>query len=149
MAAEFSARPSTIICTEQQFPEFPDMLFGKSSEGTVFFDATEYLQKQHSSLAVDQFFQQYEQAITALAESYNLDKRDIHLVNPGGHHLIDGNFIYLFIAFVEPSFWAYMFDRIHEVFSNGICLSDSFILQSAKERLNPDVIIAAMGDGQD
>lgn len=148
MSYSSSAKQTNLTCTEQSFPEFPDALFGKSTEGIAFFDATHYLQKQgrRSTLSVEQFFQQYEPIISSLIVAYKINEEDLHLVNKEGHHLIDGNLLYLFIAYVEPDFWAYIFDRIQDMFSIGFCLSDSLILQSARERLSSEVLSAAVKD---
>ena len=124
------------------------MLFGKTSDGTTFFDATSYLQKQKPSANLADFFTLFEVPIEALKKEYNLKDNNIHLINEEGHHLIESSLVYLFIAFVEPSFWAYMFDRIHEIFSNGVCLSDTYIFSLVRERLSKEVIMTAMNNGQ-
>lgn len=147
MPKYLSATPTSVVCKEQAFPEFTDMLFGKSSDGTNFFDATHYLQKRKSTLTPDEFFRSLAVPIEALVDSYEIPESSVHAINEQGHHLIDGNLIYLFISFVEPSFWTYMFDRIHEMFSNGFCISDTYILGMAKERLSNEALMSIMDNG--
>lgn len=146
MSKYIEGTPIKLTCSEQAFPEFPDLLFGKTTDGITVFDATHYLQKQSPASTLDEFFAWYEVPIVALQAAYSISEGKIHFINEDGHHLIESNFVYLFIAFVEPSFWGYMFDRIHDMFSNGFCVSDSYILSLAQARLPKEVLIQAMNE---
>lgn len=128
-------------CTEQAIPEFPNLLFGTQIDtGITYFDATSYLQKQAPDKSVNIFFVEYRRQIQDLCNSYDIQQKDVCKINEQGHYLIDGNFTYLFISFVEPNFTAYIFDRIHELFANGIVVSDTYIVQTAKSRLPKEVL---------
>lgn len=130
-------------CTEQSIPEFPNLLFGTEAEsGRPFFDATLYIHKQGLSINVRDFFVQYRKPIESLCEAYDISYKNVCKVNQSGHCLIDGNFVYLFIAFVEPNFLGYMCDRIQELFAYGVAVSDTYLLQAAKERLSNEVLEA-------
>ena len=82
-------------------------------------------------------------------ESYDINEENVCKLNQEGHYLIDGNFVYLFISFVEPEFLAYICDRIHDMFSRGFCLSDTYVLQLAKGRLSKNVLEKMIENGQD
>lgn len=128
-------------CTEQAFSEFPNLLVGTQIEsGITYFDATLYLHKQEIQKPISDFFIQYRKPIESLCEAYNINPDDACKINEAGHYLIDGNLIYLFISFVEPDFLAYMCDRIHELFMDGITVSDTYLLRSARNRLSKEVI---------
>lgn len=137
-------------CTEQSLPEFPNLLFGTSTEtGRSYFDATFYLQKQDLQVSVTSFFAQYQKPIVALCESYGLTPDDVYKINQNGHYLIDGNFVYLFIAFVEPNFLGYMCDRIHELFSQGVSVSDTYLLRASQTRLSKEVLEAIIPNDEE
>lgn len=134
-------------CTEQAFSEFPNLLIGTQAEsGITYFDATEYLQKTNPEKSVKIFFTQYNTQILSLCDSYAIKYDEVCKINESGHYLIDGNFIYLFISFVEPDFLAYMCDRMNDLFANGVAVSDTYLLQMARERLSKEVIETITGD---
>lgn len=136
-------------CTEQALSEFPNLLFGTQTEsGKDFFDATVYLQKSLSQKTVKAFFAEYAKPVEALCEAYDIAPDRACLINQQGHFLIDGNLTYLFIAFVEPNFLGYICDRIHELFTYGVTVSDTYLLQATKERLSPEVIKAIIAHGE-
>ena len=136
-------------CTEQSIPEFPNLLFGiDQGSGKSFFDATAYLQKKKPPKNIQNFFAQYKKPIESLCEAYNIPFKQLCRINKKGHYLIDGNFTYLFIAFVEPNFLGYMCDRIHELFSRGVVVSDTYLLQAANERLPKEMLEAINNDDE-
>lgn len=132
-----------LTCTEQSIPEFPDLLFGTEIEsGRPYFDATVYLQKQAPHKNIQHFFAQYKKPIESLCEAYEVKYKDFCKINQKGHYLIDGNFTYLFIAFADPNFLGYVCDRIHELFTNGVVVSDTYLLMAARERLPKEMLVA-------
>lgn len=141
MFPKITGKPIQLTCSEPAIPEFPELLFGSSIDNDIsVFDATAYLQNKGLQLTITEFFKQYEALIKNLIRSYNMDEEQVCKLNHEGHYLIDGNFAYLFISFVEPDFLAYMCDRIHELFSNGFCISDTYLVQAAKNRLTKNVM---------
>ena len=128
-------------CTEQALPEFPNLLFGTQIEtGDSYFDATHYLQKQAPDKSIRTFISRYQHQIEALCNAYDTPIENAYKINEQGHYLIDGNLVYLFISFVEPNFLAYMCDRIHEVMTSGITVSDTYLASCVKSRLTKEVI---------
>ena len=134
MTSNFSGKPISLNCNEQAIPEFPEMLFGTSSEnGTTYFDATAYLRESQSPLNINDFFKDYSPQIQSLCKVYQLDKKEICKLNTQGHLLIDGTFLYLFISFVEPDFLAYICEQMNNLFVSGICISDTQVVNLAKK----------------
>ena len=149
MFPNLSGKPIDLKCTELAIPEFPDVLFGTSSENGIFFDATAYIQKKQPSLSVNDFFKDYKAQIESLCNVYQIEnKDDICKLNTEGHILIDGTFLYLFISFVEPNFLAYMCERIDNLFINGFCVSDTLIRNLAQHRLPKNVLEEILKDEQ-
>lgn len=137
-------------CTEQAFSEFPNLLIGTQAErGITYFDASLYLHKNKCEKSVNDFFTQYRTQILSLCDSYEIKYEDVCQINETGHYLIDGNFIYLFISFVEPNFLAYMCDRMNDLFTNGVAVSDTYLLQMARTRLSKEVLSAMTDDGSE
>jgi hypothetical protein len=136
MFPNLSGKPVELTCNELVIPEFPEMLFGTSTENGTFFDATAYIQKKQPSLNINDFFKDYRAQIESLCKVYRIEnKDDIYRLNTEGHLLIDGTFLYLFISFVEPDFLAYMCERMDNLFITGFCVSDTLIYNLAKRRL--------------
>ncbi|MDR1119452.1 MAG: hypothetical protein LBM08_00865 [Dysgonamonadaceae bacterium] len=149
MIPNISGRPVNIQCNEQALPEFPEMLFGTSIEnGITYFDATIYIQKKQPSLSAGDFFRDYNAPVEALCKVYQItDRGDICKLNTEGHLLIDGTFLYLFISFFEPDFLAYMCERMNDLFTVGICVSDTQMLNFAK-RLPAETLKDIIGNEQ-
>ncbi len=127
-------------CTEQSFPEFPNLLFGQSDFGRTYFDATIYLSNMTEPRPIQPFFTQYRYQIKALCDTYEISDSKVCLINEEGHFLIDGTFVFLFIAFVEPDFLAYMCDRTFELFAHGISVSDTYLVSAARSRLSSKIL---------
>lgn len=127
-------------CKEQPFPEFPNLLFGQSEPGHSYFDATHYLSKMTELRPIQPFFNQYRYQIKSLCDTYEIKDDQVCLINEEGHFLIDGAFLFLFIAFVEPDFLAYMCDRTFELFAHGVAVSDTYLVSAARTRLSSKVL---------
>lgn len=128
-------------CTEQSIPEFPNLLFGTQIDGgATYFDATIYLQKEAPEKNIQLFFTFYQKPIESLCEAYSIGYRDYFKINKSGHYLINANFVFLFIAFVDPNFLGYVFDRIHDLFTNGVAVSDSYLLRETFERIPKEML---------
>lgn len=138
-----------LICEEQSFPEFPNLLFGKSESGQSYFDATHYLSKMTETMPIQPFFTKWRHQIKVLCDTYEIDDKQVCLINQEGHYLIDGTFVFLFIAYVEPDFLAYMCDRTFELFAHGVAVSDTYLLQAAQSRLSRKVLTAICGYEKD
>lgn len=146
MALKPSGKPTNIKCNELAFLEFPDLLFGTTTDNGSVFDATSYL--QNKPLTVDDFLQTCGFQIQTLIKSYELDENKCLFINTDGHILIDGSLVYLFLSFVEPDFLAYMCDRCHDLFNDGVAVSDSYLLEHAFIRLDKESINMIKDNGK-
>ena len=134
-----SAKPINIKCTEPGFVEFPDLLFGATND-SVYFDATDYLQKKARSFTETDFLKQYEHQIRAIQSAYKMEDKDVCKLDMDGHLLIESNFVHLFISFVEPNYLAYMCDRMQELMVSGFSVSDTYLEESARIRIMPEIL---------
>lgn len=129
-----------IQCNKSAFPEFPDLLFGSSIDNrTQYFDATDYLKKQKLTTTAEDFLREYNHPVNTLISAYELDIDKVCVLNGEGHTLLDSNLVYLFISFIHPDFLAHLNDRIHELFTAGFCVSDTYLYGATKLRLSPEI----------
>lgn len=129
------------LCDEIRYKEFPDLLFGKSCDNSVYFDSTHYIQvngdvRKHS---VKNFELGFIHWINAISEAYSIPRIDLIVQDETtGHILIDESLALLFVAYIDPEFGIYMLERMSEMLYRGITLSDTHVLMLANERLTED-----------
>ena len=118
-----------------RYREFPELLFGESpNNGPVYFDATHFIhskgdERKHN---VQEFRIAFHHWITALTELYNIDKEDLVICDEtSGHLLIDECLALLFVVYIDPSFGAYILDRISEILVDGFSVSDTWLVEAA------------------
>lgn len=131
----------TAPCKDVKYGEFPDLLFGKSGDGLVYFDATHYiLQKgdvrKHNVKSFEIGFMHWR---NAARDAYSIPVEDMTVIDEvTGHLLIEESLALLFVAYIDPEFAVYMLERISEMLLRGITLSDTRLLMLASERLSKD-----------
>lgn len=147
----YAGKALDLKCTERLIPEFPDLLFGKQSEGNkMFVDVSAYLEsKGLSSSLVDDFIKSYEKPIADMLQLLQLDEADVCRMNTEGHVLIESSLLYYFISFVEPRFMLYMFDRMDELFANGVTVSDTYLAHQTLRRIPLEVLKKAKDGASD
>lgn len=130
-----------MACNEVSIPEFPKLLFGTHIDGSRFFDATEYLLSKDPTkkLSVEDFFEKCSFQTQSVADTYEIKPAEFVLINKSGHQLINGAFCYPFLSYVDPQFCAYMNEVMDELFTRGVVLSDTKIIELAKERITPEL----------
>lgn len=130
-----------INCTDVKYREFPELLFGSSIDGTRYFDATQYINskgnpKEHKLSSFETQFNFFKNAVQ---RAYELDSENIIVLSQTtGNILIDESLALLFVAFIDPDFSVYLLERLDELFTNGIVLSDSAIVEQASNRFSKD-----------
>lgn len=137
-------KQKTVTPFTAKYIEFPELVFGKSSNGIEYFDATLYVElkgdsQKHSPI---DFARRFSFWFENFLKVYDIaDNQMIITDETTGHVLIDETMALLFLAYIDPSFGAYMMDRISEMLLNGIVLSDTRIVQAAGDRLTKEVLI--------
>ena len=120
-----------------KYPEFPELLFASDKEGTLFFDATLYIEHKgditkHSPAS---FARKFSFWFESAKDIYDINAT-IVIDNATSHVLIDESLALLFVCYIDPQFSMYMIERISEMLLNGFVLSDTCITQMARDRLN-------------
>lgn len=127
-----------------KYKEFPELLFGTSETGAIYFDATFCITekgdpKKHS--AID-FARKFSHWFVATKEVYDVSDGEIMATDEAtGHILIDESLALLFISYIDPAFGVYMIDRVSEMLLDGVTLSDTRIVEVVKNRFSKDVLI--------
>lgn len=149
-AVKGTGKVINIKCTEVALPEFPQLLFGTHFDGSRLFDATNYLQQkdQDGKLSVEDFFQQFNFQINAIAKTYELTTDKLVFINVEGHQLIDGCLCYPFLSYVDTQFCAYINEMMDELFVNGVVISDSHLAALVKKRMSPELYQQLWKDGK-
>lgn len=132
-------------CTEPFFPEFPDLMFGRLNDAVVLFDGTAYLQKINTKAGIADFFNDCERVILVFALSQNVEV--VFYKNDDNHILIDANFVYIFLSYFHPEFLTYILNSFNQMFSTGICVSDTYLLQQIKTRFDNAETVIKMLNG--
>lgn len=128
-------------CKDIKYGEFPDLLFGKSDDGLVYFDATHYIRqkgdvKKHNIKTFEIGFMHWKNAVR---DAYSIPAEDMTVTDEAtGHLLIEESLALLFVAYIDPEFAVHMLERISEMLLRGITLSDTRLLMLASERLSKD-----------
>lgn len=123
--------------------EFPDLLFGKSATGIVYFDATLYViqkgdSQRHSPV---DFIRKFAHWFESVKTAYEIPDNEVVITDEAtGHVLIDESLALLFVAYIDPGFGVYMLERVSEMLLDGVTLSDTRIMQMIRERLTKETL---------
>lgn len=128
---------------EAWYPELPDLLFGQVM-GADVFNATKFIELRNANqdtVTVDDFKNKYDELIYAYAKKLKFDNpNDLFLIDDNGDTMIHAHLAFAFVSYIDPNFTIYMHDRMHELFSNGVLLSDNYLAVAAKQRLPKKVL---------
>lgn len=124
----------SVPCRLVRYKEFPYLLFGTSrDDGPYYFDATHFIrsrsdERRHS---VREFRIAFHHWIAALSEAYGIDTDNL-VVRDGasGHLLIDECLALLFVVYIEPAFGIYMLERLSEMLTDGLTVSDTWLIRA-------------------
>lgn len=135
-----------------RYGEFPDLLFGTSDSGTIYFDASTYIKlKVDSEIhSTCDFFRRFSFWTAAVKEAYTLSDDDLCREDAvTGHTLIDESLALLFVAYIDSGFGIYMLERISEMLLDGIVLSDTRIMQIIRDRLTKEEVLLNFKEEQE
>ena len=127
-----------------RYEEFPELLFGTSVSGTVYFDATHYIEcvgDSHKHSPVD-FARKFSFWFESFKAAYEIPDNELIATDEAtGNVLIDESLSLLFVAYIDPEFGAFMTERVSELLLDGVVLSDTRIMQMIRNRLTKDLLI--------
>lgn len=127
-----------------RYKEFPELLFGTSVSGAVYFDATLYIKLKGESdkhSPVD-FARRFSFWFESFKVAYEIPDGELIATDEAtGNVLIDESLSLLFVAYIDPEFGAFMVERVSELLLDGVVLSDTRIMQMIRNRLTKDLLI--------
>lgn len=133
----------TVKCEEVGIPDLPDLKFGHLEDGTLVFNASEYLIKNNKENDYRTFSRAMRFWVEQMAKGYGISTASLFFANPDGTELYHETMTYLFLMYINPDMISYFNDLIDDVMTNGIAFSDSFIMELASTRL-PDEMLRTM-----
>lgn len=127
-------------CFRMRYREFPELLFGTSSKGLEYCDATYYIQNKGDAKchSVEDFKIKFAYWIQAACKAYDLKTDTVVIIDNRGHYLIDESLALILVAYIDPEFGMYMLERITEMLITGVTLSDTNLMLMAKDRLSKE-----------
>ena len=131
-----------IACTQMRYQEFPDLLFGTSTKGLVYCNATDFIQKKGEAEkhTVTDFNTKFAFWIDAVCETYGLKSDNVVIMNEKGQYLIEESLALILITYIDSAFGVYMLERITEMLVSGVALSDTNLMLMVKDRLSEEQI---------
>lgn len=127
---------------EIRYQEFPELLFTVRGDGCEYFDATLYIKNKgdpniHSLQGFKTAFSFW---INTVQDTYSLSEKELFIIAPNGHQLIDYALALLFVTYIDPGFGVYMMERMSDMLLRGVVLSDTCLLLMAKDRLSKELL---------
>ena len=131
---------NTVMCEEVGIPDLPALRFGHLEDGTLVFNASEYLKQNGKELDYREFSRAMRFWIEQMAKGYGISTANIFFANPDGSELYHETMVYIFLMYINPDMVSYFNDLIDDVMTNGIAFSDSFIMELASTRLPEEML---------
>lgn len=138
-----------VTCLQTKYGEFGDLLFKTLENGITYFDATNYILargdiRKHSIKSFELGFTHW---ISAICDAYEADRKGMIIEDEKtGHFLIDESLALLFVAYIDPDFGVYMLERISEMLTNGIVISDTYLLLQLRQRFTGNELSKLIDD---
>jgi hypothetical protein len=131
-------------CQEVRYRELPEMLFGSSENGILYFDANKYLEEKGNGAthSVEDFKVQFTYWIKAASEAYTLPVEELFVRDETtGNLLMEESLSLLFAAYLDAGFAMYLLERVSEMLITGIVLSDTMLMVMTRDRLGKDDLL--------
>ena len=114
-------------CTEDKFPDIPDLKFYRTNADLYYFDASHFIQKAplHEKLSVENFRKVFSYLIGTLTEASGIDEADLYIRDDSGSEFLEESLAIPFLAYVDRSFGPYMIERMEELIRFGFSINDN------------------------
>lgn len=112
--------------------------------GVSVFNATAFMNNREvdqSQCSIDNYKETCSVIIDLYARKLGLDSPEqLFLADDNGDTMIHEVLAFSFVEYIDPAFSVYMHDRMHELFYNGMVVSDNYLAVAAKRRLPKSVL---------
>lgn len=128
-----------IKCTQKLFPELPHLLFGETSDGNHYFDITNYLKYSNlKGITLEDIWSKLEFQIKSLLSYYNIPEDKSVVINSEGHQLVTMYLYLIVVGYVNGEYLAYATERMAELSTSGVAVSDPYLFDEARARLSKE-----------
>ena len=127
-----------------KYREFPELMFGKNSANTIYFDATLYLEQRGDTCkhSVANFVKEFSFWLKRFADAYQMQECEMVVVDVASEHImIEQSLALLFVCYVDPEFGVHIFERADELLLDGVVLSDSYLMQKVGDRFTKESLL--------
>lgn len=131
----FKVHQIHIDCQNTIFSGIPELKAG-TFDGISYFDATAH----QPNFNVDQFVQDSFCFIKNLQGQYHIDNTIAFAINHDNHVLVHVDLLLLYMMYVDVNFMAYMFEQFNVLINEGVCVSDSYLLNQTISRIPLEVL---------
>jgi hypothetical protein len=128
-------------CEEEAWPEFPHLVYFRSEEGRLYFDATHCLEHSRSSgeFGIGDFRERLAFEIDALCEGFQISCDEFFVENAeNGHQMVAECGEFLFASYIDKWLIPYLYLRIREMFTVGFTVGDELIRELYRERFGKE-----------
>lgn len=128
-------------CNQVFYGEFPEVLFGKSEDGSYYFDVTLLLERNEnvSKTAIGSFCEDMKKTIGSLSRHYSIPPDEMIVLDSDSNHILaEESLVFLFLAYVDPDFLIYMLEGFSGLLRSGFAVSDSMLLAFVKNKFTKE-----------
>lgn len=129
-----------VKCESVGIPDIPTLKFGNLEDGTLVFNASDYLRQNGKDGDYREFSRGMRFWIEQMAKGYGISTASMFFANPDGTELYHEILVYLFLMYLDPAIMMYFNTMIDDLMTNGIAFSDTFIIELASTRLPDDIV---------
>ena len=124
-------------CNEAAYIEFPELLFGITDQGMAYFDPASYIKSKGlaNTHSTEEFLLKFDLWMRSVSYEYTIPHAELVVEDmESGLLMIEGTLALIFIAYTDSGFMIHIIERMEDMMRRGIALSDSFLLDMARER---------------
>lgn len=128
-----------------------DMMTGTDeNSGTVYFDATEYIERKgNDKQSIDHFMYVCSYFFKKCVDYFGLTPDNSVRENKSHHILMNTNLVYLFLSYVEPNLLGHIFEKFDEILTEGVSYSEEYVANLARTHLSKEDILSLAGQIKD
>jgi len=136
---------------DNRFVEFPELRFQQSHDNIAYFDATYYTKSKYpeSDSNYTDFYNNFSCWIKAIQTAYAIPEEDLSVINENnGHCMIEESLALLYVGYLDNMYLVHAIDRISEMHTTGLVLSDTTLLLMLRNRFPLEDLINIYANDQ-
>lgn len=139
----------TSLLEQEKMVQFPQLNFYTSEDGSIYFDATYYLEAKAlcETYSVEKFRSEFAAWIIPAQKVYGINPDDMFILDTQtGHALIDESLALLFIAYTDELYRVVLLERMSEMEIAGVTVSDTQLTYMLRTRYTKEGVMKIMMD---